>query len=133
MTMHSPAIVLSLAAAGAVWVAVSAQQQEMKPKPGPGSGITTVTGEVSVTNTPNVRAAQEGEWRVDVDSIPGIRVTEVPTPGFLRSGYRYEITWADGAKETVSIDSVAGNGWIEVERGRRWVNVSAARSIGEAR
>jgi hypothetical protein len=131
--MRKLPIVLSIAAAGALWVAVSAQQQEMKPKPGPGSGITSVVGEVAITNAPTVQAAQSGEWRVNVENVPGVRVTEFPSPGFLRSGLRYEITWADGATETVQVEKSAGNGWIEVERGRRWVNVTTARSIREAR
>lgn len=124
---------LALAAAAVLWVAVSAQQQEMKPKPGPGSGITNVTGDVRITNAPSVRASQEGEWRVAVENVPGVRIIEVPSPAFLRSGSRYEISWPDGSKDTVTVDSVAGNGWIEVERGRRWVNVTTARSIAEAR
>jgi hypothetical protein len=131
--MRKLPIVLSIAAAGMLWVAVSAQQQEMKSKPGPGSGITTVVGEVAITNAPTVQAAQAGEWRVNVENVPGVRVTEFPSPGFLRSGLRYEITWADGATETVQVEKSAGNGWIEVERGRRWVNVTTARSIREAR
>ena len=131
--MRKLSIVLSIAAAAGLWVAVSAQQQEMKPKPGPGSGITNVVGEVAITNAPTVQASQSGEWRVDVQNVPGVRVTEFPSPGFLRSGLRYEITWADGATETVQVEKSAGNGWIEVERGRAWVNVSSARSIREAR
>ena len=127
--MRKPVIVMSIAAATVLWVAVSAQQQEMKPRPGPGSGITNVAGEVAITNTPTVQAAQAGEWQVSVANVPGVRVTELPSPGFLRSGTSYEITWADGATETVQVDKSAGNGWIEVERGRRWVNVSSARSI----
>ena len=131
--MRKLPIVLSFAAAAALWVVVSAQQQEMKPKPGPGSGITNVVGEVAITNAPSVQAAQAGEWRVSVENVPGVRVTEFPSPGFLRSGLRYEITWADGATEAVQVEKSAGNGWIEVERGRRWVNVTTARSIREAR
>lgn len=131
--MRKPVIVMSLAAAAVLWVVVSAQQQEMKPKPGPGSGITHVVGEVAITNTPAVQAAQSGEWRVTVANVPAVRVTEFPSPGFLRTGLRYEITWADGATETVQVEKSAGNGWIEVERGRRWVNVTTARSIREAR
>jgi hypothetical protein len=111
-------------------VAASAQQ-EMLPKPGPGSGITTVTGSVSVTNTPGVRAAQEGDWHVAVLNTPSVRVTEVPSPGFLRSGATYQITWVDGSKESVTISSVATNGWVEVERSRRWINLASARSIAE--
>ena len=131
--MSRRSTVLALGVAAVLWAAVSAQQQEMKPRPGPGSGITNVTGEVQVTNTPTVRASQQGEWRLAVESLPGVRITELPSPGFLRSGYRYEITWPDGSHETVTVDRIAGNGWIEVERGRRWVNVTSARSIAEAR
>jgi hypothetical protein len=40
--------------------------------------------------------------------------------GFLRSGQRYEISWSDGARDTVTVERTAGNGWIEVDRGRRW-------------
>jgi hypothetical protein len=131
--MSRRSTLLALAAAAVLWVAVSAQQQEMKPKPGPGSGITTVVGEVAVTNIPTVQASQAGQWQVSVENVPGVRVTEFPSPAFLRSGLRYEITWADGASETVQVEKSAGNGWIEVERGRRWVNITTARSIREAR
>jgi hypothetical protein len=125
-------VALSVAAAALLWVAASAQQ-EMLPKPGPGSGITTVTGSVSVTNTPGVRAVQEGDWHVAVLNTPTVRVTEVPSPGFLRSGASYQITWVDGSKESVTISSVATNGWVEVERSRRWINLASARSIEEQR
>lgn len=131
--MRRPVIVMSIVTAAVLWVAVSAQQQEMKPRPGPGSGITTVVGEVAITNAPTVQAAQAGEWRVSVQNVPGVRVTEFPSPGFLRTGVRYEITWPDGATDTVQVEKSAGNGWIEVDRGRAWVNVSSARSIREAR
>ena len=131
--MRKPVMVMSIAAAVALYAGVAAQQQEMKPRPGPGSGITTVVGEVAITNSPTVQAAQAGNWRVSVENVPGVRVTEFPSPGFLRSGQHYDITWADGATETVQVEKSAGNGWIEVERGRRWVNVTTARSIREAR
>jgi hypothetical protein len=124
---------LAVGVAGLLWVAVSAQQQEMKPLPGPGSGITNVTGSVSITGTPAVLASQEGDWAVAVSNVPSVRIMEVPSPGFLRAGYRYEITWPGGDTDTVLIDRIAGNGWIEVERGRRWINVTSARSIAEAR
>jgi hypothetical protein len=120
--------------AALLWVAVSAQQ-EMSPRPGPGSGLMNV----SVTNTPSVTVAnspavqQQGEWRVAINNTPSVRVTEVPSPGFLRTGARYEITWVDGTSETVTISSIATNGWIEVERSRRWINLTSARSIAEAR
>jgi hypothetical protein len=123
---------LSLSAAALLWVVVSAQQ-EMLPKPGPGSGVTHVRGAVDIANSPTVLASQEGDWRVAVLNTPSVRVTEVPSPAFLRSGAGYEITWADGAKETVTVSGIAANGWIEVERGRRWINLSSARSIAEQR
>ena len=139
--MQKSTMVLAVSAAALLWVAVSAQQQDMLPKPGPGSGITNVTGSVSiantpnvtVANTPNVRAAQDGDWRVAIQNTPSVRVTEVPSPGFLRTGSRYEVTWVDGTTETVTISSIATNGWIEVERSRRWINLSSARSIREDR
>jgi hypothetical protein len=130
--MQKSTMVLAACAAVFLWVAVSAQQ-EMLPKPGPGSGITNVTGSVSIANTPNVRAAQDGDWRVAIQNTPSVRVTEVPSPGFLRTGSRYEITWVDGTSEIVTISSIATNSWIEVERGRRWINLSSARSIREDR
>lgn len=139
--MQKSTMVVAVAAAALLWVALSAQQQEMLPKPGPGSGVTNVTGSVNIANTPsvnvanapNVHARQEGDWRVAVANVPSVRVTEVPSPGFLRTGSRYEITWVDGTSETVTISNLATNGWIEVERSRRWINLSSARSIREDR
>ena len=130
--MQKSTIAVSLAAAAFLWVALSAQQETL-PKPGPGSGVTSVAGSVSIINTPSVSAAQEGDWRVAVSNTPSVRVTEVPSPGFLRTGTTYEIVWVDGSKETVTVSSIATNGWIEVERSRRWINLSSARSIAENR
>ena len=138
--MQKSMILLAAGAATCLWVAVSAQQ-EMLPKPGPGSGVTNVSGSVSIANTPDVniantpgvRAPQDGDWRVAIQNTPSVRVTEIPPPGFLRTGSRYEITWADGKSETVTIASLAASGWIEVERNRRWINLSSARSIREDR
>jgi hypothetical protein len=130
--VHKSTPVIALAAAALVWVVVSAQQ-EMLPRPGPGSGVTSVTGSVSIANTPNVRASQDGDWHVAVANTPSVRVTEVPPPAFLRAGTTYEIIWTDGYREIVSVSSIAANGWIEVERGRRWINPSSARSISENR
>lgn len=120
--MKKSTMVVALSAAALLWVAASAQQ-EMLPRPGPGSGVTNVTGSVSIANTPNVNVA----------NTPSVRVTEVPSPGFLRTGSRYEITWVDGTTETVTVASIATNGWIEVERGRRWINLNSSRSIREDR
>jgi hypothetical protein len=125
-------LAISLSAAALLWVVVSAQQ-EMLPRPGPGSGVTSVTGSVSIANTPNVRATQDGDWRVAVANTPSVRVTEVPAPAFLHAGSTYEIIWTDGYKEIVTVASIAANGWIEVERGRRWINPASARSISENR
>jgi hypothetical protein len=131
--MRTRTVVSAAAVAGVLWAAVLAGQQEMKERPGPGSGITNVTGAVSITNTPAVLATQQGEWTVAVNNVPGVRIMEIPSPGFLRAGYRYEITWTDGGTDTVLIESISGNGWVEVERGRRWVNVLSARSIRDVR
>ena len=130
--MKISTLALTLGAAAALWITASAQQ-EVLPRPGPGSGVTNVTGSVAIANTPNVRASQDGNWEVAVSNVPSVRVTEVPSPAFLRTGSRYEIAWIDGTSETVTISSIATNGWIEVERSRRWINVSSARSIREDR
>lgn len=136
--MQKLTVVATLSAAALLWAAVSAQQ-EMSPRPGPGSGILTVTGSVNVENTPAVTVAntpavrQDGDWRVAINNTPSVRVTEVPSPGFLRTGTSYEITWVDGTRETVTVSSIATNGWIEIERSRRWINLTSARSIAEAR
>jgi hypothetical protein len=127
-------VVATLAAAALLWVAVSAQQ-EMSPRPGPGSGVMKVkvtnTPEVMVTNTPAVQ--QHGPWQVAINNTPSVKVTEVPAPGFLRTGARYRITWVDGSTDIVTISSISTNGWIEVERSRRWINLTSARSIEEVR
>ena len=130
--MQKSTLALAVITAAFLWVVASAQQ-EMLPKPGPGSGVTNVTGSVSIANTPNVRAAQHGDWLVAIQNTPGVRVTEVPSPGFLHTGARYEVTWLDGTSETITVSSIATNGWIEVERSRRWINLSSARSIREDR
>lgn len=130
--MDKRTLIIAICAATLLWVAVSAQQ-ELFTKPGPGSGVTNVTGTVSIANIPNVRATQEGEWRVAVGNTPSVRVTEVPAPTFLRAGSRYEITWADGTTEAVSIGTIAPNGWIEVDSGRRWINLSTARAVSAAK
>lgn len=130
--MQKSTLAISLAAAGLLWVAVSAQQ-EMLSKPGPGSGVTNIAGSVSISNTPSVRSTQDGDWHVAVSNTPSVRVTEVPAPAFLRTGTTYEIVWVDGYREIVTVSSVAANGWIEVERSRRWINLSSARSIAENR
>ena|SRR5918999_1759173 len=130
--MQKSTIALAITAAAFAWVYVSAQQ-EMSPRPGPGSGITNVTGSVNIANAPNVRAAQDGEWRVAIGNTPTVRVTELPPLTFLRTGGRYEVTWADGTIDTVTVVSLASNGWIEVDRSRRWINLSSARSIAEHR
>ena len=123
--MRTPAVISGIFFAALLFVAVSAQQ-EMSPRPGPGSGIMDVRGSVNVANTPNVRAAQEGDWRVAVANTPSVRVS---SPPFLKTGARYVITWTDGSSETVGVASLGGDGWIEVEGARRWVNLSAARAV----
>lgn len=129
--MKKTALIAICAAAG-MWAALSAQQ-ELFTKPGPGSGITNVTGTVSIANIPNVRATQDGEWRVAVGNTPTVRVAEVPAATFLRAGSRYEITWTDGMTETVTVGTMAANGWIEVDTGHRWININSARAVSAAK
>jgi hypothetical protein len=106
--------------AGVLWAGVAAQQ-EMLPKPGPGSGITKVIGAVSVSNTPDVRVVE----------LPPITIA---APPFVRKSGRYEITWADGDAEKVTVLESGPDGWVQVEgMRRRWVNLRAARTVEESR
>jgi hypothetical protein len=130
--MRSRLLLSTIGAAALVWAGLSAQQ-EMLPRPGPGSGVTNVTGSVSISNTPVVRASQEGEWRVAIGNTAPVRVTELPSPSFLRPGTPYQVTWADGSTENVTMSAAPANGWIPVDGGRRWINLSAARSVADAR
>lgn len=126
--MKKSALIIAFCAAAGVWIAVSAQQ-EVYTRPGPGTGITNVVGSVSIANVPKVMSTQDGEWRVAVGNTPTVRVAEVPAPSFVRAGGRYEITWADGTTEAVTAGTIAPNGWIETDSGRRWINLSTARSV----
>jgi len=129
--MRRPMLVTAIGAAVLLWAVVSAQQ-EVLPKPGPGSGIVRVTGSVDVSNAPEVQATQRGPWQVAINNVPSVKVAEMPGPSFLKRGLRYEVTWLDGQVEAVVVAS-ARDGWIEVESPRRWINVSAVRTIQEAR
>src|SRR5688572_16070079 len=109
-------------------------QQDVRSTPGPGSGRMTV----DVATIPIVQVAPAGDWRMTVANVPDVRVVNTPTvasaaPDFLRSGARYEITWSDGERETISVSEALPGGWLRVEGGdrRRWLNVAAARSLEE--
>ena len=117
--MRMPVVVAtSVVVAGVLWIAVSAQQ-EMLPKPGPGSGITRVTGEVNISNTPNVRVLE----------LPPLSIA---SPPFARKGGSYTITWGDGGTENIIVADVGPDGWVRVEAGRRrWLNLRMARAIEE--
>jgi len=118
-------IVAALGIAGGV-----AAQQEMLPRPGPGSGVTPVS--------------QRGNWDVAISNTPTVRVVNaVPVrlgvPSFVRNA-TFEITWANGDKEAVTVvrfdrqeEARANEGWVEVRSGgkARWVNLAMARSVEE--
>jgi hypothetical protein len=120
-------IVLTAAAAAiasALTLAALAAQQEMLPRPGPGSGKMTV----DVLSMPPVQAVQSGEWRVTLLNPPQLQPAALD---FVRVGSRYEITWATGEHESVTVTAVGGHGWIRTDRRDRavWVNTAAMRSI----
>jgi hypothetical protein len=128
--MRTGLIVVALGMAAVLWVGVSAQQ-EMLPKPGPGSGTTKVSGAVSIAGAADVNASQQGDWRVAITGQPEVRLAAAP---FVRSGSKYEITWTNGDKESVTIAATGHDGWVRVENPRgRWVNLQNARSVDSDR
>src|SRR5262249_39198369 len=106
----------------AVSFAPVAASQGSSQVPTIGSGVSTVTGTVNIGNTPSVQAAQQGEWRMSIDSLP--------PPGFIRTDTLYEFTWTSGERETLRVLAVDRAGWLRVDASRpRWVNLAHARSI----
>jgi len=136
--MRNAVITSVVASAAAVALAVAARAQ-VQTVPGPGSGIVTVTGRVEVADGV-IHAVQNGEWRVLVANAPDVRVVNTPTVAqaplpFLKVGALITITWPDGTREPVAISQLGGGAWIRVE-GRpqgRWINLSAARSVDDAK
>ena len=117
-------------------VATGRQTQRM---PGPGSGVVPVSGTVEIGNTPMVKAAQQGDWKVTVGNQADVRITNTPlvtiaAPDFLKKSGRYSVTWASGEQETIVVTQ-AGTGWVRTERdGRvRWMNLASARAVEEVR
>jgi hypothetical protein len=127
--MRTAVMMTALGVGALLWAGVSAQQ-EMLPKPGPGRGVTQVEGSVEVKNAPEVHAAQRGDWHVAISNTPSVRVTEVAGPSFIRSGQRFQITWADGQTEVVVASGAARDGWVPVGgTSSRWINLANARAI----
>jgi hypothetical protein len=134
--MQTWTVAAVLGAVALVWAGASAQ--DVRTTPGLGTGIVKVEGTVAVGNVPEVRATQNGEWRLAVSNTPTVRVgnnVTVASPAFLREGGRYRITWIAGEAEVVTVADPGTNGWIRVESGsgRRWVNTSVVRGIEEVR
>ena len=108
--------------------------QLVYPMPGPGSGVVTVAGSVNVANTPSVNAAQMGDWKVTLANTPAVLLTP---PEFLRPRSRYDIAWAGGQRETITVLQIGSGGWgswarVQTSTGRtRWINVAAAASVEE--
>ena len=128
-------LIVGMCVTGALWAGVSAQQ-EMQARPGPGSGVMNV----NVINHPAVTAAQSGEWQVSLTRPADVRITNNPNitvsnAYFLARGTAYRITWSGEERETVTVTEVGGGGWVQVQSAgaRRWINVSIARVIEEAR
>jgi hypothetical protein len=120
----------------ALWTGMAARQ--VQPYPGPGSGVVTVAGTVNVGNSPSVLAAQHGEWKVAVTNTPEVRLSDtsvlrIASPSFLTVNRPYVITWAEGDRESVTVEEVGNDGWVRVRvrdaKLPRWVNTSRARSV----
>lgn len=121
-----------LGLAGLVWTGAGAQ---VHPEPSAGTGVVTISGTVDVANTPSVKAAQAGDWKVAVANAPDVHVANTPAvmmspPGFMKTGRRYEVIWPNGERELVSVDQIGRDGWVRVSA-RRWINVGGARSLEE--
>jgi len=133
--------------AGAIVVAVSLMAvavlaQQVQPVPGPGSGVVTVAGAVNVANTPSVNvanapsvnAAQAGAWKVTLANTPAVVLTP---PEFLRPHGRYDVVWASGQRESITVVQVGSGGWggwakVQTTNGRtRWINVAGAAAVEE--
>ena len=138
-------VIGALGIAVVTWVQLRAQQ-EMQPRPGPGSGIT--------------RSAQHGHWEVAITNTPTVRIADtlqvqVRGPAFVKSRL-YKVTWPNGDEERLTVIAVPAqrssdrnadwlpersaetmaDTWAEVSTAngnRRWINLSAARSIEEVR
>jgi hypothetical protein len=106
-------------------------QPQTFPRPTPAASTLHVEGEVSVVNTPAVRAQQEGPWLVTLE--PGARVSVNPL-GFLQAGGSYVVTWPDGVAQTVVIVQLGEGGWAlgQTEGRREWINFALARTIRSA-
>lgn len=136
--MRNAVITSVVAGAAAIALGIAARAQ-VQTVPGPGSGIVTVTGRVEVADGV-IRAVQNGEWKVLVANAPDVRVVNTPTVTqaplpFLKVGARIVITWPDGVRDTVQISQLGGGPWIlAADSSRpRWINVSGARSIEDAK
>ncbi|HEX2456541.1 MAG TPA: hypothetical protein VHI99_22775 [Vicinamibacterales bacterium] len=129
VTIAAAVVVFSLMSAGVL-------AQLVQPVPGPGSGIVTVSGSVSVANTPSVNAAQSGDWKVTLANTP---IVHLAPPEFLRPGGRYEVVSTSGQRETIAVLQIGSAGWaawvkVQTPDGRaRWINVAAAASVEEVR
>lgn len=131
-------VVTSVAAAiAAVALGLTARGQ-VQSVPGPGSGVVTVTGRVEVVDG-MVRAAQNGDWKVQIANAPDVRVvntaTVLPAPlPFLKAGSRLTVTWPDGTVQTIRVGQLGSGGWVSDDSARgRWLNLSAARSVEDAK
>lgn len=127
-----------LLAAGGLWWAQSASGQAQS-TPGFGSGVVQVRGTVDVGRLPPVDVGQRGDWRVSLATVADTRVVNIPTvalalPPFVAEGGRYLVTWPSGESQSIVVGQVAG-GWVRlaVDGPARWVNISTARAIEQAR
>ena len=127
---------IGIAVVGLVW-GLPARGQ-VQPVPGPGSGVVTVVGRVEVADGV-IQARQSGDWKVVIANAPEVRVVNIPTVSpaplpFLKVGARLEVSWPDNTTATITVAQLGGGGWCLIGGQRpQWVNLSLARSVGEAR
>lgn len=134
-------LMLAAVAGLLVWNAAAAQQQPpprppTQERPGFGPGVMPVEGHVSVEGTVNVgnvvtvSALQIGDWKAAVTSLPPVTISG---PDFVQAGARYQVIWATGDGETVTVSAVGRGGWVRVgDKPERWLNLSSARSVTAA-
>jgi hypothetical protein len=124
-----PTRIIAVSLAAAATLAAGSSAQVTQPRPGPGSGVVTVSGTVDIGRMPvaTVNAAQQGEWRVTIASMPQVVVAPV---AFVKAGGRYVITWPNGETQAIRIAQVGPGGWVKVADTReRWLNLTTAREI----
>ncbi len=115
-----------------LWARPATPAGQVQSRPGAGTGVVTVTGTVDLGEVPPLRTMQSGDWKVAVTNAP----PAVRAPlGIVRVGARYEVWWTTSDRDVIQIDEIGPGGWVRGTVGERnvWLNLDAARAVGEAR